>query len=152
MGGTADIQCIVFHALFFSLLLQAASISSPAEQSMLADVNATRIQAGLAPLQLDARLSAAARRQGVDMAANGYFNHTSPDGRSPFDRMRSEGSSFSWAGENIAMSPDEPTAFHALVKSPGHLANILQRHFAKIGIAAVMAPDGEIFFVQDFTN
>jgi uncharacterized protein YkwD len=66
--------------------------------------------------------------------------------------MRADRISFGWAGENLAMSPDEATAYRALLQSPEHLANIMQRHFSKVGIAAVQGQDGEMLFVQDFTN
>ncbi len=119
---------------------------------MLADLNATRARAGLSILKLDNRLTQVARAHGVEMAQDQYFAHTSKNGQSPFDRMKSYRISFSWAGENLAMSPDEPTAYQALLQSPEHLANIMQRHFSKVGIAAVQEPDGEMLFVQDFTN
>jgi uncharacterized protein YkwD len=119
---------------------------------MLADINATRSRSGLPALRLDARLSDVARKHGIDMAAHGYFDHVSQDGRSPFDRMKRDRIAFDWAGENIAESDDEPTAYRALLESPEHLRNIVQRHFQKVGIGAVVAPDGSMLFVQDFTD
>ncbi len=119
---------------------------------MLADLNATRARAGLSILKLDSRLTQLARAHGIDMAEHNYFAHATQNGQSPFARMRADNISFGWAGENLAMSPDEPTAYQALLQSPEHLANIMQRHFSKVGIAAVQGPDGEMLFVQDFTN
>ena len=132
--------------------MQNVSISAAAEKRMLADLNATRARAGLPTLRLDNRLTQVALQHGVDMAEHNYFAHESQSGQSPFDRMKSYRISFSWAGENLAMSPDEPTAYQALLQSPEHLKNIMQRHFSKVGIAAVQGPDGEMLFVQDFTN
>ncbi len=131
--------------------MQSASISVAAERRMLADLNATRARAGLPTLRLDNRLTQVARAHGVDMAQHNYFAHEQ-NGQSPFDRMRACRIPFGWAGENLAMSPDEPTAYQALLQSPEHLANIMQRHFSKVGIGAVQGPDGEMLFVQDFTN
>jgi len=142
----------MFHAIVLGLAMQSASISVAAERRMLADLNATRARAGLSMLKLDNRLTQVARLHGIDMAEHNYFSHASQSGQSPFDRMKSFRISFSWAGENLAMSPDEPTAYQALLQSPEHLANIMQRHFSKVGIAAVQGPDGEMLFVQDFTN
>ena len=119
---------------------------------MLADLNATRARAGLPTLRLDNRLTQVARAHGVDMAQHNYFAHQSQNGATPFDRMKAYRISFAWAGENLAMSPDEPTAYDALLHSPEHLANIMQRHYSRVGIAAVQGPDGEMYFVQDFTN
>ena len=132
--------------------MQSASISPAAEKRMLADLNSTRARAGLPILKLDRRLTEVARAHGVDMAQHNYFAHESQGGQSPFDRMKADRISFGWAGENLAMSPDEPTAYQALLQSPEHLANIMQRHFSKVGIAAVQGADGEMLFVQDFTN
>ena len=119
---------------------------------MLADLNATRARAGLPTLRLDNRLTEVARQHGIDMAVHNYFAHESLNGQSPFDRMKAYRISFGWAGENLAISPDEQTAYEALLQSPEHRANIMQRHFAKVGIAAVQGADGEMLFVQDFTN
>ena len=142
----------MLHAIVLGLAMQSASISVSAERRMLADLNATRARAGLSILKLDTRLTQLARQHGIEMAQDQYFSHTSKNGQSPFDRMKSYRISFSWAGENLAMSPDEPTAYQALLKSPDHLANIMQRHFSRVGIAAVQGADGEMLFVQDFTN
>jgi uncharacterized protein YkwD len=142
----------MFHAIVLGLAMQSASISLAAERRMLADLNATRARAGLPILKLDNRLTQVARAHGIDMAERNYFGHETQNGKSSFDRMRADRISFGWAGENLAMSPDEPTAYQALLQSPEHLANIMQRHFSKVGIGAVQGPDGEMLFVQDFTN
>jgi uncharacterized protein YkwD len=142
----------MFHAILFGLAMQSAPISVSAEQRMLADLNATRTRAGLSILKLDTRLTLVARQHASDMAQHNYFAHASQNGQSPFDRMKSYRIAFSWAGENLAMSPDEPTAYQALLQSPEHLKNIMQRHFSKVGIGVVQEPDGEMLFVQDFTN
>lgn len=139
-------------ALILGAALQSAFVSVPAAQAMLADLNATRVHAGLPALAFDSRLSEIAAEHGLDMAQHRYFDHDSPDGRTPFDRMREASAPFSYAGENIALAPDESVAYRALLASPPHLQNILQAHFARVGIAAVRRPDGEMLFVQDFTD
>lgn len=132
--------------------MQGVSISAAAEKRMLADLNTTRARAGLPMLRLDNKLTQVALQHGIDMAEHNYFAHESQDGKSPFERMKADRIPFAWAGENLAMSPDETTAYQALLQSPEHLANIMQRHFTKVGIAAVQGSDGEMLFVQDFTN
>ena len=119
---------------------------------MLADLNATRVHSGLSILKLDPRLSQVARAHGIDMAEHQYFDHVSRDGANPFERMKRQRISFNWAGENIAQSADEASAYQALLQSPEHLQNIMQRHFGKVGIGAIIGPDGQMVFVQDFTN
>lgn len=139
-------------ALILGVALQAVSISAPAAHAMLADLNATRAHAGLPALTLDERLSQVAVEHGLDMAQKNYFEHDSPDGETPFDRMRDADAPFSYAGENLALAPSEPAAYRALLQSAPHLRNILQPHFARVGIAAVRKADGEMLFVQDFTD
>lgn len=121
-------------------------------QQMLADLNATRRKAGLRPLVLETRLTNAAVQHADDMAAHGYFDHTSPDGRSPFARMHAFGCRFGYAGENIALSGSEAEAYAALLQSPEHLQNILNAHYTHVGIGIAGAPDGSLMFVQDFSD
>jgi uncharacterized protein YkwD len=66
--------------------------------------------------------------------------------------MASARITFTAAGENIAEAPDESMAYQGLLGSPPHLRNILRRNFSRIGIGVVDGPNGEMFFVQDFTN
>lgn len=124
----------------------------PVQQQMLADLNATRRHAGLRPLQLETRLTGAADAHAGDMAGHNYFDHTGRDGRSPFDRMHAGGCRFSWAGENIAESSSEGEAYAALLASPEHRENILNPHFAKVGIGVAQGSDGSLYFVQDFSD
>jgi len=147
-----DYYYTMIHAFVLGMALQSASVSASAERRMLADLNATRARSGLSILKMDRKLSEVALAHGIDMVEHSYFDHASRDGQSPFDRMKHDRIAFSWAGENIAESPNEATAYAALLQSPEHLQNIMQPHFGKVGIAAVVAPDGQMFFVQDFTN
>lgn len=120
-------------------------------QAMLDDVNARRRSKGLAPLQLDPQLCAIARAHAVDMAARSYFDHDSPEGESPFERMDRAHYRYGYAGENLALDRSVDAAANALWHSPEHRENILEPHYAKVGIAAVVSPDGEIF-VEDFSD
>jgi uncharacterized protein YkwD len=120
-------------------------------QALLQDVNAHRLGLGLAPLRLDPQLCAIARAHALDMASRSYFGHTSPDGESPFDRMNRAHFGYGYAGENLALDESVNAAAAALWHSPEHRENILEPHYAKLGVAAVLAPQGEIF-VEDFSD
>jgi uncharacterized protein YkwD len=66
-----------------------------------------------------------AQAHSEDMGRRGYFSHTDPEGRSPFDRMREAGVSFGHAAENIAAG--QATAQLVLatwIRSSGHRANL----------------------------
>jgi uncharacterized protein YkwD len=125
--------------------------SEPAvAQALAADVNAARVARGLPALILDDRLSRFALALAREMAQRGYFGHTDPDGVTFVDRLRSAGFVDRYAAENIALDTDEPHANVALLHSPGHYANIVDPRPRSLGVAAVVAADDEIFFVEDF--
>jgi uncharacterized protein YkwD len=57
----------------------------------------------------------------------------------------------SYAGENIAYGYETPRAVvRAWMHSDGHRANILSRHFHRIGVAAWRATNGQTYTTQDF--
>jgi uncharacterized protein YkwD len=57
----------------------------------------------------------------------------------------------SWAGENIAYGYETPRdVVRAWMHSEGHRANILSRHFHRIGVAAWRATNGQTYTTQDF--
>jgi uncharacterized protein YkwD len=59
---------------------------------------------------------------------------------------------FTMAGENVAMARDVASAHQALVQSPGHLANIVNATYNKVGVAVVRGPDGRLFVVEQFCS
>jgi uncharacterized protein YkwD len=115
-------------------------------------VNTERVQHGLAPVFFDAKLRAVARAHSDDMFKRGYFSHYTPEGLSPFDRMKNANIEFLSAGENLALAPTTELAMQGLMNSPGHRANILSPSFGKIGIGVI---DGGIYgkmYSQEFTD
>jgi uncharacterized protein YkwD len=121
-------------------------------QAMLNDLNAHRTAQGLGPLTFSSKLDYAALQHADDMIAKDYFDHVSPSGSTPFTRMHADGIHYVWAGENIAESDSQTTAEQALWESPEHRANILNPHYKHVGISISSRPDGELVFVQEFTN
>lgn len=116
------------------------------EQKMLDLVNAERQKAGVKPLKIDMRLVEISRKKSQDMIDKHYFGHTSPTYGTPFDALKANGVSYRYAGENIAGAPDVKTAHEALMKSPGHRANILNPNYNYIGIGIVDGgPYGKMF-------
>jgi uncharacterized protein YkwD len=120
-------------------------------RTMLAALNARRAAKGLAPLQLEPRLCEIAYEHAADMVARSYFDHYTPEGVSPFGRMDEAHYPYGYAGENLALDESAPAAELALWHSPEHRKNILESHYAKVGIAAVRSHDGEII-VEDFSD
>jgi uncharacterized protein YkwD/uncharacterized membrane protein required for colicin V production len=127
-------------------------IDFEAEARMLALLNAERVKAGLKPLVRDAELEKVARNHSVDMLQRGYFAHETPEGKSPFDRIRDASIQFTIAGENLALAQTVDLAHQGLMDSPGHRANILRPEFGRVGIGAARGDGHGRMFTQNFAN
>jgi len=80
-------------------------------------------------------LDLAAQRHSEDMARRGYFDHVSPDGAKPGDRISATGYRWSRYGENIAAGHASPAqVVKGWMQSPGHRANLLDCAFREIGV------------------
>ncbi len=88
------------------------------------------------PLTMEPHLRCAARKHSADMEARDFFDHTNPDGQSPWDRMDMAGyGAYSNAGENIAAgSPDAAGTMQQWMDSDGHCSNIMNPDFQHIGV------------------
>ena len=105
------------------------------ESEVIRLVNDIRVQNGLKPLTANWELSRVARFKSEDMAANRYFDHTSPTYGTPFQMIRAFGLSYRAAGENIAYGQRTPAAVvNAWMNSSGHRANILSPSYTQIGV------------------
>lgn len=111
--------------------------------AVLCLINTERAQHGEEPLQSDSRLEAAAESHGKEMLAVNYFDHISPSGVTPVDRVREAGyfpsSEVGYVvGENLAWGTLTLSTPEAIVKawiaSPEHLANILEAKYRDTGI------------------
>lgn len=114
------------------------------ETDVLAQLNAIRVEHGLVPLKLAAKLSNAASQHSVEMGEVGYFKHESADGSAFWKRVErfypSKGTRYWAVGENLLWaSPDVdgPGALKLWMASPEHRANILTAKWREIGISAV---------------
>lgn len=122
------------------------------EAQMLELVNQERAKAGLAPLAPDPEATEVARRHSIDMFGRGYFSHNTPEGKTPFDRMREGGVRFVTAGENLALAPTLPLAHNGLMNSPGHRANILRPQFGRVAIGIMDGGRRGLMVTQNFRN
>jgi uncharacterized protein YkwD len=107
-------------------------------------VNQERANNGdLPPLKRDNALDAAAYGHSQDMGVNDFFSHTGSNGSSPWDRMRTAGYYFNYAGENIAGGYSSPQwVMQGWMNSSGHRANILNSSFREIGVGYYYDSDG----------
>jgi uncharacterized protein YkwD len=117
------------------------------EGQVFALVNLRRTSAGFRAYTRSVELDAAARRQSLDMATTGNFDHTGTDGSSPFDRIQAAGYNFTTAGENIAAGQETAAdVMDSWMNSPGHRANIMHADYKEIGISVVFQEGSEFGF------
>ncbi|MFZ9887593.1 MAG: CAP domain-containing protein [Myxococcota bacterium] len=105
------------------------------------------------PLAWDDRLADAARLHARDMAEQGYFDHNSLDGRSPWDRIVATGYTGQPAAENIAGGSSTATqVFSNWMGSSGHCRNIMAANLTEIGIGYAYLPGSPWghYWVQTF--
>lgn len=133
---------------------QTTNFSSDAikELQLLQLVNEERSLRKLPPLVMNHELSVAAKLHGADMFTRGYFSHNTLEGKDPFQRMNTLNIAYKFAGENLAYSYTITRAHAALMKSPGHRANILNPKFSKIGISVLNGGSKGLMVVQEFKN
>lgn len=119
---------------------------------MLVLINQERTKEGLPSLKADPELAVVSLQHSRDMLARGYFSHNTPEGLSPFDRIKKAGVRFITAGENLALAPTLKQAHTGLMNSPGHRANILNARFGRVGIGILDAGIYGIVITQNFRN
>lgn len=120
-----------------------------AEAQVLVLVNKERAQAGCRPVTGDPGLAGFADDFSEDMAERDFFSHTTPDGKSPWDRAEAAGIS-DLGGENIARGQaDAASVMDSWMDSPGHRENILNCDYRTMGVGAHFAEGGP-WWTQNF--
>jgi len=147
------LAAIVLAALLLTPTLHAATATpqSAADLTLLNAANRDRAAAGLAPLQWDASLAAAAHQHALLMAQRNTLSHQFPGEAPVQDRARHAGARFSLIAENVAEGPSIPGLHIQWMSSAPHRANLLDRELNSIGISVVQS--GNMFFaVEDFST
>lgn len=94
------------------------------------------------PLTWNDELALAARLHSLDMAEQDYFDHTSLDGRSPWDRIDDAGYTGFAVGENIAVgSETAEEVMQSWMSSPGHCRNIMSSDADELGVGYAYEAD-----------
>jgi uncharacterized protein YkwD len=142
----AAIVCFVFL-----VILPAHARPSQREQQLFDLVNHEREKAGLNKLEWNDQLAEAALAHSRLLADNRDLSHQfsgepTLQGRVGATRLR-----FNAVAENVAEAPDVDTAHTALMKSPGHRANILHQDYNALGIS-IVERDHVLFITQDFAH
>ncbi|MFJ5287859.1 CAP domain-containing protein [Streptomyces sp. NPDC088348] len=127
----------------------ATSAESTAAATVVGLVNQQRAQAGCRPVRADAELASLAGNFSDEMASRGFFDHTDPDGATPWDRADKAGVQ-GLGGENIARGQaDAAAVMDSWMHSPGHRANILNCDFRTLGVGVHLGTGGP-WWTQDF--
>ncbi len=140
---------------------------APEEQEFIEKINAERTGRGLNALTVDPLLVHTARAHSREMCALDYFDHHSPTPglTSPMDRylkgLHDMGGSTPESlliGENIYYCSVFNDVYNvdyghrALMDSPGHRANILEKRFTKIGLGVYRSARGEFWVTEMFSR
>lgn len=127
----------------------APAAATSAQAAVLALVNQERSKVGCSPVTASSSLASLAQSFSDDMAARGFFDHTDPDGQSPWDRAAKAGVS-GLGGENIARGQaDAEAVMEAWMNSEGHRANILNCDYKTLGVGIHFGSGGP-WWTQDF--
>lgn len=130
----------------------AGSCGNAFETEVFNLVNQERAKQGLKAFLCDLVATKVAHDYSQVMCDKNWFNHTGPDGSSPFQRMEKAGIQFSTAGENIAAGQQTPASvMQSWMNSSGHRANILG-NYKYIGVGYVPCSKGGMghYWTQDF--
>jgi hypothetical protein len=156
------VAIVIFLELFTFLIPLISHIGTTGQMAavlpaVLADLtNQEREAQNLPALTVNPLLNEAAQMKANDMAANSYFAHTSPDGKTPWYWLQQAGYDYQYAGENLAINfSDSKDVTNAWMASPEHKANIVGGNYTEIGtaVASGMYQGYQtIFVVQDFAN
>lgn len=112
----------------------ASPAMHPVEAQIIKFTNAERTKHGLPPLKADAQLLKSARSHAMWMTTRRSLTHTRAA-----------------VAENIALGQQSAReVVRSWMNSSGHRANILSRRHGRIGVAAYVANNGQIYWCQQF--
>ena len=159
-GGTmigifSVVSIVLFGASWFQTILLSSNNFAAVVSAVLVDLaNTDRRNVGVHTLIVNPQLVVAAQAKANDMAAKGYFSHSSPDGKEPWVWIREAGYEYRHAGENLAIQfSDSAEVERAWLASELHRKNILDNRFTEVGIATaygVYQGQSTTFVVQMF--
>ena len=126
--------------------------TSPQEKQLLQQLNESRKEAGLPPLEWDERLADAARLHSKKMADSSQLGHVLPGEPAVADRIAATGIRFNRSAENVGYNSDFDDIQRAWMESPGHRENILNPNYTVVGIGVAKSDDGLYYATQDFAH
>jgi hypothetical protein len=142
---------LLFTSLFFSAAACSQQFDPQAEQQLVQELNQERARAGLPSLQVDDRLTRAARAHTAGMAKKNLLTHDLPGEPTLPKRLAATGLRFNNDAENVAFNSDINRVHQGFMNSPGHRANILSPNYNTVGIGVLQS--GDVYWVtEDFAH
>jgi len=132
-------KIFVFISMLFSSILSSANCNGTnatrKEMDACVAANAFRAQQGVGVLVLKSNLNNVARAHAKDMSDRAYFEHDSPEGMSPTDRLNRAGIAWEQNAENIAQGQTSgQEAVTSWIGSPGHRENLVNPEYTQHGM------------------
>lgn len=137
--------------------LTTVDVAPASVQPLTNTLNDYRTKAGQTKVREDVRLNAVALSRAIDMAANSYYAHNSPDGRSFVDLLAEQGMAPTlYSCENLLLSESSDTQ-HALsewLSSPAHKSCMSDGLMNSVGVATITFDQstGQQIFVTIFAQ
>jgi len=133
-----SISIAIFSIFAFSSAAVYAEEAKLSTDAIIRLVNEARVSVGANKVLENRTLDEAAKQKAADMIKNGYFAHTSPDGKTPWYWFDKNSYDYIYAGENLAINFKNPQdQQRAWMESPLHKKNILNPKYEEIGVASI---------------
>lgn len=105
------------------------------------------------PVTWNGYLAGAARAHAADMAQRRYFDHVTPDGTTPAQRVERAGySGWTEVAENIAAGYTVANVMQGWIDSPSHCKTLMDPTLKEVGVGYVYKPGSRYgtYWVQDY--
>ncbi len=119
--------------------------------SLLSMINHKRKLWGRPLLTLDAPLTSLAQSHSNDMMTRNFFGHVTPNGLGPQDRAQRANLTYG-IGENVAKNIDLREGHERLCRSPGHLENIVNPNFTRVGLGISRDSRGYLLITENYAG
>ncbi len=133
------------------LLTASATAQDPDARQIVALANRDRAAQGLAPLQWDASLAAAALAHAQRMAQEGPIAHRYGGEPDLAERAAKTGAHFQLIEENIAVGQSAAQIHDGWMHSPGHHDNLMNPQIDHIGVGLARF-NGVLYAVADYSQ
>ncbi len=121
------------------------------EATLFELTNAARVRNGKRAVEEFPALAQTARKHSADMAKRHYFSHDTPEGKSPFDRMKADHHRYVRAGENLAYGQFNSIFAHeGLLNSWDHRENLLMPQYTHLGVGVAFDEENTPYYTENF--